>query len=663
MCGILGAVGAPDEVREECLLRGLTGLAHRGPDDCGWHVIRQGGPEPTSIFLGNRRLAILDLSPAGHQPMQDHDTGSWIIYNGEIYNFREIRSELASYGISFNTQSDTEVILKAYGKWGAGCVDYFRGMFAIAIWDVRTRGLFLARDRFGEKPLYYFHRDGLFLFASEVRSLLQTGLVARQLDEVGLTEYLRYGSVSTPDTLVRGIRSLPPAHCLLLKDGETKLGKYWDLDSAERDLAASRPVRHIDAETVVELRTLLEDAILLRTVSDVPVGIFLSGGIDSSSLVALLSRKHLNLSTFSVVFKELDYSEAKYSRSISTRFGTDHHEIEMSSRAVMTSLPQIIGAMDQPTVDGVNTYIISRETRRMGYKVALSGLGADEIFGGYETFRTVPRMERFAWCAGTINSKLRHMLASIIRVAISKGRPGAEKLAVLIEGDASIPHPYALARMLFMPRQLRQLGLVSVGMDVHAASAPLADILKWAERFDPINRTSYLELRHYMPNTLLRDSDFMSMAHGLELRVPFIDHKLAEFLFRIPGASKLERGLPKWLLIAAVQGLLPQRELPEHVVNRPKRGFTFPFELWLKKEMRQDMEDVLLDTSTNLLTGVDRKFVATVWNDFLAGKATWSRPWSLYVLKRWVDMFLESRLSSSTGDIPDLGRCQAMTRI
>jgi len=288
----------------------------------------------------------------------------------------------------------------------------------------------------------------------------------------------------------------------------------------------------------------LEAAILLRTVSDVPLGVFLSGGIDSSSLVALLSRKHANLSTFSVVFKELDYSEAQYSRSISTRFCTDHHEIEISSHAVMMSLPQIIGAMDQPTMDGVNSYIISRETRRMGYKVALSGLGADEIFGGYETFRTVPRMEWLAWCAGTINPKLRQLLAAIVRGAISTSRPSAEKVAVLIEGNGSVPHPYALARMLFMPRQLQQLKLVSDGMDVGSANAPLAEIIRWAERFDPINRTSYLELRHYMANTLLRDSDFMSMAHGLELRVPFIDHKLAEFMFRIPGAFKLKRGMP-----------------------------------------------------------------------------------------------------------------------
>ena len=656
MCGILGAVGAPDEIREECLLQGLAGLAHRGPEDSGWHVIRQSGPQPTSIFLGNRRLAILDLSPAGHQPMQDRDTKNWIIYNGEIYNFREIRSELESHGVGFNSHSDTEVILKAYGKWGAGCLDYFRGMFAFAIWDARESGLFLARDRFGEKPLYYFHRDGLFLFASEVRSLLQTGLVARELDEVGLIEYLLFGSVSDADTLIRGIHSLPPAHSLLLKEGEATLRKYWDLNSAERDLAAPRPVRHIGPETIAELRTQLEDAILLRMVSDVPVGVFLSGGIDSSSLVALLSRKHPNLSTFSVVFNESDYSEAEYSRTISARFGTDHHEIEISSSAVMTSLPDIIGTMDQPTIDGVNTYIISRETRHMGYKVALSGLGADEIFAGYENFKTVPRMERFAWCLSTVNPKLRSMLASMTRMPNSKGRPRAEKLAALIEGDDSIPHPYAFARMLFMPRQLRQLGLVGDGKGVDSAMAPLANIVKWAARFDPVNRTSYLELRHYMANTLLRDSDVMSMAHGLELRVPFVDHKLAEFLFRIPGGSKLKRGMPKWLLIEALQGLLPQK-----VVQRSKRGFTFPFELWLKREMRKDMEDVLLDTS-NLVAGVDRKFVAIVWEDFLAGKTTWSRPWSLYVLKQWVNMFLESRPSSSILDIPDVGHRQVMAR-
>jgi len=658
MCGIVGAVGSPDEVREECLLQGLAGLAHRGPDDSGWHVIHQSGPQPTSIFLGNRRLAILDLSPAGHQPMQDRETGNWIIYNGEIYNFREIRSELESHGVGFNSHSDTEVILKAYGKWGAGCLDYFRGMFAFAIWDARTRALFLARDRFGEKPLYYFRRGGLFLFASEVRSLLQTGLVTRELDETGLMEFLRYGSVSDPDTLIKGIRSLPPAHYLLLKEDEATLRKYWDLNSAERDLAAPGPVRQIGLETIVELRTQLEDAILLRTVSDVPVGVFLSGGIDSSSLVALLSRKHPNLSTFSVVFKELDYSEAQYSRSISKRFGTDHHEIEISSRAVMTSLPDIIGAMDQPTIDGVNTYIISRETRHMGYKVALSGLGADEIFAGYENFKTVPRMERFAWCISTVNPKLRSMLASIIRLPNAKGRSRAEKVAVLIEGDSSIPHPYALARTLFMPRQLRQLSLASDVMSVDLANAPLANIVNWAARFDPVNRTSYLELRHYMGNTLLRDSDFMSMAHGLELRVPFVDHKLVEFLFRIPGAFKVKRGLPKWLLIEAVQGRLPQQ-----VVHRPKRGFTFPFELWLKKDMRQDMEDVLLDSDANLLEGVDRKFVSAVWKDFLDGKTTWSRPWSLYVLKQWVDRFVESRPASTRVDLPEQGRPQVMARV
>jgi asparagine synthase (glutamine-hydrolysing) len=655
MCGIVGAVGSPDQVREESLLRGLAALAHRGPDDSGWHAIRQGGPQPTSIFLGNRRLAILDLSPAGHQPMQDRDTENWIAYNGEIYNFREIRSELESHGVTFNSHSDTEVILKAYGKWGAGCLDSFRGMFALAIWDTRARVLFLARDRFGEKPLYYFHRDGLFLFASEVRSLLQTGLIAREVDRVGLTQYLHYGSVSDPDTLIRGVRSLPPAHCLLLKEGEATVKKYWDLNSPERDLTAAGPVRQIRSETIAQLRAQLEDAILLRTVSDVPVGVFLSGGIDSSSLVGLVSRKHPNLSTFSVIFNESDYSEAEYSRAVSTRFGTDHHEIVISSHIVMRSLPQIIGAMDQPTIDGVNTYIISREARRMEFKVALSGLGADEIFAGYETFRAVPQMERLAWYASTINPLLRKMLASVIRLPNSKRRSRVEKFAALIEGDEGGPHPYSLARTLFMPGQLRRQSLGNNSRNVDAATAPLAEIVKWAARFDPVNRTSFLELRHYMGNTLLRDSDIMSMAHGLELRVPFVDHKLTEFLFRIPGALKLKRGLPKWLLIEALQGVLPHE-----VVHRAKRGFTFPFEHWLKKEMRHEMEDVLLDPSANLSEGVDGKLAAEVWRDFLEGKTTWSRPWSVYVLRQWVDVFLKSRSPSSMVDLSERGRQQVV---
>ena len=644
MCGILGAVGAPDEVRQECLVRGLTALAHRGPDDSGWQLIAHQVPQPTSVFLGNRRLAILDLSPAAHQPMQDRETGNWIVYNGEIYNFQAIRSELEAEGTVFNSRSDTEVVLKAYTKWACECLDHFRGMFAFAIWDARARALFLARDRFGEKPLYYFHGDRFFIFASEVRSLLQTGLVARTLDEVGLLEFLRYGSVSEPDTLIRGVRCLPPAHCLVLKDGEASIRKYWDLDNIQPDGPAPSLGAHVACRRIDELRSHLEDAILLRTVSDVPVGIFLSGGIDSSSLVALLSGKNPNCTTFSVVFNESDYNEAQYSRSISRRFRTDHHEIAISSREVMNSVPNIIGAMDQATIDGVNTYIISRETRRMGYKVALSGLGADEIFVGYETFKAVPRMEWIASCANSINPVLRHLLAFIIRAQMSKCRSKGEKLVALIEGNQRLPHPYALARTLFLPYQLQQLTSIR-DIDSHRLNGPLAQTAKWAERFDAVNRTSYLELRHYMANTLLRDSDCMGMAHGLELRMPFLDHKLAEFVFRIPGPAKVKSGVSKWLLVEAMRGALPHA-----IVHRPKRGFTFPFEVWLKKEMRHEMEEVLSDESANLSAGLDRKFVTNVWQDFMSGKTTWSRPWSLYVLKRWVTAFLKISAREFNGE-------------
>lgn len=653
MCGILGAVGSPNEVREESLLRGLMHLAHRGPDDSGWHMVRRGGFQPLSVFLGNRRLAILDLSSAGHQPMHDRDSGNWIVFNGEIYNFPQIRAELQLHGFTFSSHSDTEVILKAYAKWGVECLHQLRGMFAFAIWDAQAQQLFLARDRFGEKPLYYVHRPDLFIFASEVRALLKTGLLTPQLNRRGLLEYLRYGSVSDPETLIDEVRSLPPAHYLLLRNGEAIFKKYWDLESLERNVEAPHAITNVGQETIAEFRHLLEGAISLRTVSDVPVGVFLSGGIDSSSIVALLSRHHNNLSTFSIVFEESSYSEAQYSRSISQRFGSHHHEIVVSSEEVLSSVPDIVSAMDQPTIDGVNTYVISREARRLGCKVALSGLGADEIFAGYSSFRTVPRMERFAWCASTIPLRLRRILASLIRLPNTKLRQWAEKFAVLVEGDGSLPHPYALSRMLFMPRQLHQLGAFEELLG-SLEDAPLAGTAKWAQRFDPVNRTSYFELRHYMANTLLRDCDSMSMAHGLELRVPFVDHQLAEFLFRIPGALKLKPGVPKWLLIEAVP------DLPQEVVRRPKRGFTFPFELWLRNEMRQETEDVLLDTGAELIPGVDRKSVAAIWRDFLAGKTTWSRPWSLFVLKRWYDTFLASQPAISRLDVPEIGKPQAM---
>src|SRR5215472_16935730 len=636
MCGIFGITGQNARLPDGVLERGTQSLAHRGPDDSGIVLIRDGTDAPCEIGLGNRRLALLDLSPLGHQPMQDPDTGNWIVYNGEIYNFRELRSELKQTGTRFVSHSDTEVVLKAYALWGESCLTRFRGMFALALWDANRHQLLLARDPMGIKPLYYAQAGSFFLFASEVRSLLGTGLLPRRIDAAGLTNYLSFGSSYDPLTLIEGVKSLPAGHCLTWNDGTLKLLRYWDLVD---DLSTHQPTGPVPGYyqngTANQLRPMVEEAVRMQLVSDVPVGVFLSGGIDSSALVSILSRGGVKPSTFSIVFKEADFSEAQHSQAIAAKFRTDHHEIEVSQSDVLTAIPDALGAMDLPTMDGINTFFVSRETRRAGVKVVLSGLGGDEAFAGYSSFRTVPRFERLA---RTLNYLPRMSLGGMASLfgAFAPENDQFRKLALLMfdkKGEGI--HPYFVSRMLFTPQQRGTL-LRDVDKSIfETAAASQRDCLDRALRLDPVNRVSYLESRCYMLNTLLRDSDVMSMSQGLEVRVPFIDHQLAKTVLALPGKSKLN-GTPKKLLVDTLDAALP-----DEIVHRPKRGFTLPFEHWMRQELRSEIETVLTAKRINegpigsLVHGAD---VARVWDSFLRGSVSWTRPWSLYVLQRWCEL-------------------------
>ncbi len=433
MCGIFGIVVRNGRVPEGVLERGTASLAHRGPDDSGTIVLRDSTFDD-EIGLGNRRLAILDLSPLGHQPMHDAETGNWIVFNGEIYNFRDIRCELEQAGTSFISHSDTEVVLKAYARWGGQCLAKFRGMFAFALWDARLHRLFLARDPMGIKPLYYVQSGSYFLFASEVRTLLGTGLMRRRIDSAGLINYLTFGSAYDPFTLVEGVRALPPGHTLTWKGGTLRQSSYWDLvdESSTQDLVTLSAKN--EKQAVEQLQPVLEEAVRLQLVSDVPVGVFLSGGIDSSALVSILSRSGVTASTFSIVFREADFSEAQHSRAIAARFHTDHHEINVSQSDVLSAIPEALGAMDLPTMDGINSYFVSRETRRAGVKVALSGLGGDEVFAGYASFRTLPRIERWARPWKQVPRALRGSLASAF-AAVSPRTDQNRKLATLARAN------------------------------------------------------------------------------------------------------------------------------------------------------------------------------------------------------------------------------------
>jgi asparagine synthase (glutamine-hydrolysing) len=627
MCGIFGIVSRDGLVSREVLARAKKTLAHRGPDDSGSVVIDRRVPGG-QVGFAHTRLSIIDLSPLGHQPMEDPATGNWIVYNGEIYNFRALREELQAAGNKFRSQSDTEVILAAYRTWGDLFVERLRGMFAFALWDASREKLLLARDPLGIKPIYYYQDDRTFLFSSEVRTLLQTGIVPRKIDPNGVLSFLAFGSVYEPRTIVEGVLSVPAGHIVTLKKDNVKSREYWTpLSHTSRKSGPG----DVHAPTPNMLKTIRE-AVISHLVSDVPVGVFLSGGIDSSSLVAVMHSAGVRASTFSLVFREEEFNEAAHSREIATRFGTDHHEILVSQDDTLEVLTEALAAMDQPTIDGINTYLVSAKTRDAGVKVALTGLGADEMFAGYSNFRRVPKMERFASAFGKLPALAQRPVAGMAAL-LSRFSDRNRKLAELA-GNLNV-HPYFLTRGLFTPAEREALFAGEYGSAELDLERGLQQSVTASAALDPVNRVSYLESRWYMQNTLLRDSDFMGMAHGLELRVPFLDRALVEACFRIPGKEKLRESSPKALLLASL-GV----KLPDSIVKRPKRGFTLPFERWLRGEMKSTIESMLLG-SDRVETGLKSDAVRQTWARFLAGETSWSRPWALFVLKRWCEVNFE----------------------
>ncbi|MFZ3340237.1 MAG: asparagine synthase (glutamine-hydrolyzing) [Terriglobales bacterium] len=639
MCGIFGVLSRADRLTDGLLESAARSLSHRGPDDSGTVIIETSPDGHRRLGFAHTRLSIIDLSPQGHQPMQDASSGNWIVFNGEIYNFRELRAELEAAGNRFTSHSDTEVILAAYRAWGVDSFARLRGMFAFALWDKARQTLLLVRDPMGIKPLYYYDSGEVLLFASEVRTLLKTRLVPRKLDPNGLFSFLAFGSVYEPRTIVEGISAVPPGHFISFEKGNVSSHQYWNplefIGDPTTESADARRADGGDAER--NLPALLCDAVLSHLVSDVPVGVFLSGGIDSSCLAALMNEAGVRPATFSLVFREAEFNEAEYSRLVARRFGTDHHELTVSQQDAFSSIPEALSAMDQPTIDGINTWLVSAKARAAGVKVALTGLGADEMFAGYSNFRDVPRLERLSADFTKMPSLLRRpvaVAAGVVSGQSDRSRKISQLADELAADENAATHPYFLVRSLFGPAERKALFAGDSESAESEMAAQLRPSLAASANFDPVNRVSYLESHWYMRNTLLRDSDFMSMAHGLELRVPFLDRSLVEACFRIPGKEKLQDGMPKPLLLKSL-GV----ELPSEIVNRPKRGFTLPFEHWLRAEMKPMVEDAL-SKNGGVQDVLSAGSVREVWNRFLAGRTSWSRPWSLFVLKRWCEQNL-----------------------
>ena len=623
MCGICGWWEEHDMGRQEPLRVMLRQMIPRGPDDEGSVEFRPhaGG----CLRIGARRLAIQDLSQAGHQPMKDPITGSSLVFNGEIFNFEELRTELAARGHQFRSAGDTEVILAGYREWGEKVIDRLRGMFAFALWDPARQILMVVRDRMGIKPLYYAARPGRFVFASELRALLSSGLVARELDITGLDTFLKFGAVQEPSTMVRGVRLLPAGCLLRWKDGAFEIERYWELPAATLPLNGERRVR---TDRVEELRAELDAAVRMRLVSDVPLGVFLSGGLDSTVVAAIAARHCTRLKTFTVTFAEEQFAEGVKARQVARLIGTEHHEITVSQGDLIANLPAAVAAMDQPTVDGINTYMVSRVTKQAGVTVALSGLGGDEQFAGYRSFRLVPRME---WTERTVPGWIRRAAGSSISQFLG-GSSRGQKLALWLRSRDAFPHPFYISRLIFSPDQIARLlrpeRLLEIEFQVFGEE--FARQQRLIARHDPVNRVSCLELLVYLRNTLLRDTDSMSMANSLEVRVPLIDHRVTEKALQLPGRWKVEGRQRKPMLVVAAG-----RELPPKILYQPKRGFEFPWDQWLRGELRSAVQTALAEPGPVLESAIDWQEVRDIWSGFLAGRCHWSRVWMFYVLQHW----------------------------
>ncbi len=593
MCGIAGIIGSKNTVQPlETTLRTMQQtLRRRGPDDQGVWI----SPNETA-GLAHTRLSILDLSPAGHQPMETPDANLAITFNGEIYNFRELRAALQSQGVQFNSGSDTEVLLRLYEQQGPAMVSSLRGMFAFAIWDERGQTAFLARDPLGIKPLYYTLSGGTLAFASELRALTQAGLTSKELNPSALTQYFQSGSVAEPHTLLRDVLCLEAGHTLTWTAGSVAIKCYWQIKFEPAAMSRARA-------TEITRESLL-DSVRAHFVSDVPVGVFHRGGIDSTALVALardVGQK--DIATFSIGVDDSHLDESSIAKRTATHFGTQHHEMHLTGEMAEKSFATFLSSMDQPSIDGLNTFTVSAFAREHGMKVVLSGLGGDEMFGGYPSFQQVPKLARLAKLARQV-PPLADAGGRVLERSSFSHR--ARRLGGFLQEEPTIANAYRAFRGIFSPHEARML---SARFSGHVAEGTPQTALPQAAAENAHDAVSECELRFYMRNQLLRDSDVMSMAHGLELRVPFVDRALFESVSRIPADLRLRAG--KQMLLDAVP------EVPEWVASQPKRGFVFPFDKWLDAKWG----DAFRDSTAKIPSS----------------RPTWYQRWSVFMLSVWMD--------------------------
>lgn len=611
MCGIAGILNKQSFPTRDQIRRMTDTLRHRGPDAEGFYL---DGP----LAFGHRRLSIIDLSEEANQPFVDASGRYAIVFNGEIYNYAEVKPLIAGY--PFRTHGDTEVILAGYIKWGAACLKYLRGMFTIAIWDKEERSLFIARDRLGVKPLYYFQDNEQFVFASEIRAIFTMMNGEKKLNQTALAEYFRYQSIGFPFSPVEGIKQLEAGAWMRIKDGMTRTEIYWDPVSNRSDFSFT------DKKQVEgKVRELMLQSVKRRLVSDVPVGAFLSGGIDSSAVVGLMVEAgDPSPKTFTISFDEKEFDESRYADIVAKKFHTDHTRIHLKPEVMLEELTHALDAMDVPTGDGINTYVVSKAIHERGIRVALSGVGGDELFAGYPIFLNYIRLQQKRWIWKT-PVFFRNLAGGLL----GKGEKKDRMRQMIGLSSPAIENSYPVFRQLLSPGAMHELtnlngaGKQTLSRQLFSKRSALAEL----PYFSQVTAAEYLG---YTQQTLLKDTDQMSMAHSLEIREPFFDQDLVEFVMSIPDHFKVPV-YPKSLLVESLKPLLP-----DEIVFRKKQGFVFPWKEWMKNELRSFCETHIHQIAQrDFVHGVQLK---NTWKQFLQGDPNirWQEMWLFVVLDYWM---------------------------
>ena len=617
------------ERAESITRRMMEALRHRGPDEDGLLVA-------PSVALGMRRLSIIDLT-GGRQPVFNEAGNVAVVFNGEIYNYQQLRGTLEPRGHVFRTRSDTEVIVHAYEEWGAECLRELRGMFAFALWDARAGGasgdaarharVFIARDRLGIKPLYFYRSGNQLIFASEIKALLASGLVPKQLDPAGLRAFLQLGHIPPPWTAIRGVTPLEPGHIGVWRDAEWRMEAYWKLDP---HASATPPPKDLASS----LADVFVDATRNHLVSDVPVLLFLSGGTDSACLAAAARKAGAqNLTAMTVGFGEAEFDETELSRRTARALDIPHQVITLDASRVAADLDHAIWALDQPSVDGLNSYWISKLAAEAGFKVALSGQGGDELFGGYESLAWFERFTAVARWA-------RPLPAALFGRALDRQALPFRwrKLSYLIGADDPFVASQMAVKFLFLDRDVAGLLSPALGQNGHHAEARhhLAYWSKLVENENLLERLAFMDIHTHLEPRLLRDLDATSMSHSIEVRPVFLDHRLVEFLLPVPSETRIRQ---KRLLLDAAKIFLP-RDLLQDLQSRRKRTFTFPFKKWITRDLHRTMQEAFSSERLGRFQVLEFKAVNDIWRQYQRSESSvgWSRIWSLFVLGRWCEI-------------------------